>query len=1081
MTRPAAQPRPITFHLAVGAAALCLIAVAVIILRAVTTDPRAARGEDEASFVAGRDEGLLGQDAGARGLQIQVMDRDDRDRLSAEFRSDTIDPLQAQRYAVTHPEATFYLQDGRIVHVRALEGTLVMPDRTKTPETGTLRRDVVVRLFELPEGGDAIDLRRDEPTVTWTGSSLTFDATLGEASTNEPFVLTSPGYEFRARDAKLLINQALERLELLTVRQGGTLVATQIDSPEALQAAPSPDEQAEPVPVAGATAGDAPAAALGAADSPTETVAAGAGGDQAEAAPEPEPAPVTTYYQAVMRGDVRLERAGQHVASDRLDLFARTIDNRLPAGAIAELRVEDSDPAPPPSAESAPAAGPEEAAGAGDPTPRPETVADADEVPAAEAAATEPAASPAAEADPDTAVLTWSGLLEIRPLATEPPDLARDHLLARFTAEESGVVSFADPASESSGQAAAVEYGFTTQNLVLSGPSQERSVFLTSPSLGKATMGRLELALATGDGLVPGPFSVDAAGGAGRLDCRVQTTLRFHTRDGRITGDLREAVFVGSVRASDDEASIESDFLQVFFEPDESGEAALRRLVARESVRLSDGQGNGGTCDELEVAFAPGEGEPTPTSFDARGNASFRDRTARIDAAHLYATLRGDDGAGLEVEKAWADGQVRFRRYADQIDIHGEQLFADLDAQLLEVEHEGGQATVARGPTAIAGESVRLSGLERTALVEGPGSFRHRAGKGETASSIDARWSEGMAFDDVAGRLEAAGAVHALSRPDPRTRETIDAAWLRVQLAPGSQAAEAPAALEGDDPTAALAAEDRQILTVHASGAAPDAVADGDGQTGGLATVESARFAAALPRQEPAPLPTTRPGTDAETTDEADAEAPAAEAPAPEMPALEQALRLSGVEIISDNQAGTIEVPGRGRLFVADLRPSEQTESETGEQSDQRGAALFDWTASFRADRAAGRAEMVGDVEMSHTNATDGTKAVLEAQRLRIRFAPGEGSEPESAFAGLRSAIAETEVYLRSHNRELTAATVEYDPEAGIARALADGPFGSVQVLDRQSGSPVTASAVVWNLMTDRVDIVDPSTVVIPR
>jgi len=760
-----------------------------------------------------------------------------------------------------------------------------------------------------------------------------------------------------------------------------------------------------------------------------------------------------------MRGEVRLDRAGQSIASDRLDMFARTIDNALPEGAITGVDFkppeQTDEPEPPTDPES------------------PDNADAANQLPAIDSPSrsntSDPSGTPPANADqPEPpaadAVLSWSGVLEIRPLASPPAELDTNDLVARFTAERTGVVTFADEPSEAHGQAATVEYGFTTQDLILSGPSQESSVFLTSPAIGEATMGRLELNLGTGTGVVPGPFSVVAGDGVSRLDARERTTLLFAARDGRVTGELREAICEGSVVASDSDSSLKANFLHAYFDVGETGSSNLRRLIARDSVRLDDGQGNGGTCDTLDIAFAPNTDEPTPTSFDAQGRASFRDRTAKIDAEHLYATLRTPENGSLEVVKAWADGEVRFRRYTDQIDIRGQRLFADLDAELLEVEHEGGLARVARGATIIDGESVTLHGLDGTAIVTGPGRFDHRAGKGNTASRVTASWTEGMAFDDASGLLEAAGDVNAVSRPDPWTRETITAAQLRVQLEPAAEATElATLDEDSDSPLDSLGSEDRAIRTVYAASDAFLGLGDD------LATIESARFTAPLP--EPREHSETVEGEPAEAQPE---------------PPLERAFRLSGVEILSDNQAGTLDVPGRGRLFLADLRtaaantPDSEDAAPASGNDNQRGAALFDWVGSFHADRALGTAEMLDSVQMSHFNANDGSKAVLESNRLRINFAPGEGDDPSDLFGGLRSAIAQENVYLRSDTRELSADIIEYDPDAGVARALAEG-FGVVRILDRLTGSPTTASAIIWNLTTDRVDLVDPSTIYIPR
>ncbi len=1021
MSKAPSQPRPLSFYLALGVAVVCVVAVGFILVRAVTTPPTTGPDGTGEAF-GGSDPDPLGQD-GAQGLHIQLMDRNDRTRLSAELRSETLEPFQAQRYKVTKPRATMYLEDGRVVYIVSDTGDLVMPDRAKAPETGTLKGNVVVRLFDASADGQQFNPEDTEPSLVWRGSSLTFDATLGEASTNEPFVLTSAGFEFEADDAKVLINQTLERLERFTVRQGGTLVY--FDQPEG---APATDPT-EPAPsVREATQ---PQAAPGGAQPGTPP---------AEATAIPPRAPIETFYQAAMRDGIVLERHGQRVDSDGLDIYARTIDNKLPPNAIARFEAEPgaapSTPAVPPASEQAgtpPGAAPPTAPG------------DQGEQPVlADQTTTLPADT--AVTGPEHTTLTWTGVLEVRPLSAEPPELASNHLLARFTAEQSGIVSFSDAISGASGQSAMVEYGFTTQDLILSGPSQESSVFVTSPSMGHASMGRIEVSLATGRAIVPGPFSVVGADQVSRIDSRQRAELTFAVREGRLTGELLEALFIGSARAADAAASLKADSLHAYFKPDAAGESRLDRLLAEQQVLLDDGQGAGGQCDKLDTRFAADTDHPVPESFTADGNVRFRDRTGKIDSEHLHALLRETESGGLEVTKAWAEGAVVLARHADQIDITGERLFADTDAQYLEVEDKTGQARVVRGPTQIAGTLVQLNGVERSALVQGAGYFDHRTGDGDQAAHVRAEWAEGMAFDDGSGKLECLGAVEAVHEPDAFTRERIVAELVRVQLDPRGETDE-PA--DPDQPLEALAGEDRAIRTVYAAGRAYFGVGEE------LAVIESARYASPLPEaKEPAP-----------------GDAPKSEAD----PALERAFRLSGVEILSDNQAGTLDVPGRGRLFVADLRPA----PDGSAQADDRGAALFDWRGSLHADRNLGAAEMLEGVQMNHSRTSDGMRSMLESARLRINFAPA-AEETEDLFGGLRSAIADTSVYLRTDARELTADLLEYDPDAGIARALGDG-FNGVRILDRATGSPMSASAMIWNLTTDRVDIVDPGTITIAR
>lgn len=1001
MAHEARTSRPLGFYVAVAVALLCVAAIGVISIRALRTPPREPQTANDPGSFAG---GLTGQDVrgSAKGLHIRVMDRDERDRLAAELESETIDPLQAQRYRVSRPRATIYLEDGRLVRITADGGTLVMPDRAKAPETGTLRGNVLVRLFD--EGVSPADVASDRatPSLTWSGSTLTFDSTLGEVSTGESFVLTSHQFEFRASDAKLLINQTLERLERFSVRKGGTLVYHEVsEEPGAPADAPRDAGAQRPPAPDGATPEGAP--------------------ERDPAAPPAQPPePVETLYLAAMTGAVRLERAGQTIESDRLDLFARTIDNKLPPGAIASVDVHE----PPQGEEPDTPPDPEQGAPPPEPGTDPQDGDAGDESPGEEA--------PPEGAASESTTLTWTDALEIRPLADEPPELSENHVVARFTSGESGVVRFADAvADNASGQAALVEYAMTTRELVLGGPAQQ-NVSLKSADMGENRMSRIELNLATGEAFVPGPYTAIGADGISRADCGERAYLRFKMVNGRMTGELVEAELVGNARATDGEGWIEAGVLHAFFDDDADGESRLRRLVAATAVRISDGRGAEGAWEQLEVAFEP-DGQ-TPTSVDAGGGGNFRDRTARVDAGHLFAQLRRAESGSIEIAKVWADGGVKLRRTSDEIDIAGEALFADADLQFLEVEQEGGEATVSRAGTLITGERVRLHGVDRTAEVDGAGSFTHRAGEAKAASVVLASWTEGMAFDDVAGRLDCLGDVEAVHEPDPLTRDTISAHALRVELEPASEAQQAAGA---EQTLASETEDDREILAVYAAGPAFFGLGDG------LATIESARYAAPPAGQT-------------------------------EQRALERAFRLSGVEIFADNTARTLDVPGRGRLFVADLRapaPEEQSDAE-------RGAALFDWKGSLHVDRAAGTGQMLESVEMSHTRAADGAKTLLECARLRATFFPDGGDE--ASLGGLRSAIADTHVYLRTDTRELTADLLEYDPEAGVARALADDA-GRVRMLDRTTGAPMSAAALVWDLNTDRVDVVDPGTITIPR
>ena len=292
-----------------------------------------------------------------------------------------------------------------------------------------------------------------------------------------------------------------------------------------------------------------------------------------------------------------------------------------------------------------------------------------------------------------------------------------------------------------------------------------------------------------------------------------------------------------------------------------------------------------------------------------------------------------------------------------------------------------------------------------------------------------------MAFDDLAGRVECLGSVHAEHKPDSLTRESLDADSVRVELdaiTPSGAEGAAEVAQEGEGTQA------RRVLRVEAAGSV---FSRGEGAG---ARAESVSYAA--------------PGW-------ADADAPVV-----------RALRLSGPRILADNLTGTLDVPGAGRLVAADLRPGEPG------SADERGSALFDWGESLSVERGVGRAIMRGGVVMNSARPSDGLRVMLECASLTTHFREGgEGAEGAIPQGGtIRSAVAEGSVYLRADGRELVADLLEYDPEAGLAEAIG-GDGRSVTFVDPQTLAPITAEAIVWNLTTGRVDVVDIRTIVIPR
>lgn len=1027
------DPRRTVMLASIALAGVVLIAVVVLAVRGSGQGPSANPGDFPDLIPPGaRDATVIGgvsQPTGASGLFVQVMDRNDPTRLAGELRSRTVQPTNPGRYLVGTPRAWMFLKDGRAIHVQADEGALYMPDRSREPESGRFVGSVVIRLFEMPPDGTRPDIDSDEPALTARTDSLTFDFTLGEVSTPDRLLLNGQGVEFAGSDVKILVNQVLERLEVATVARGEYL---RVDPVERARSTARLRERRQAAP----TPTDAPGSVVHANTERTEPPPTTARADQPGDARQPASPPPTettlatepkeSFYHALFQREVVLKQGSQTVRGDRMSVWTRLLDNRLPDDAIGEPR--KTEPAPSTRTPTAPRTDADERPAR--PTQQEEPSKDPPTPPAAPMFG-RPAADGPAE-------LTWTGPLEIRPLADRPPTLAEDHVAARITAEESGVVQLADEASGGAGRTAQVDYAATRRVVVLSGQGQE-GVLLEQPgeSGGSVRVGRLELPLDTGVAVARGSGVASSMNGLSRIDWGERADLWFMVRDGTMTGELLRADFVGKVRAAEDDSSLEADLLRAVFEPDAPQSAALRSIDAIGAAVVNDGKGGGGgPWDRLRIDFvanAAGDGVD-PVRVTAEGNGRFRQDDAEIRARAIDADLTTDERGAVVAQTVSARGDVRFTRRSDRLRIEGESLWANLDEQRLDVAGEG--SLVEREGTRITGEEVRLDGNRRTATSLGAGTFEHRTrNAGEPPTRTHAEWASGMTYDDRTGVLEAAGEVVAVSEPDPHSRDTIRAERVRVELEPAPESE--AVALDSADPAAQ--SRSRRVLRMYAWAAQPEP--DDDAPV--PASVESTRSIDAGP-----------------------------DAP----PRLARAFTLFGHEIIADHAAGTLDVPGAGRLMVADLR----SDTEAGANGDNRGTALFDWSESFHVERAKGEATMHGAVRMSHRRLADSLRTDLEAESLTARIRDAAADEAGDLSGELEYATAIGKVWVRSGRHELTGHRLEYDAIAGTAEAFAD-EGGVVTVVEAGRTSPVTARRIFWNLATDRIEVREPGPARAPR
>jgi lipopolysaccharide export system protein LptA len=701
---------------------------------------------------------------GSGGLFVQLMDRKDPTRLAGELQSQTIDPIENRRYHVGRPQIWIYFKDGRVLLVQSDEGRLYMPDRSREPEAGTLEGKVVMRLFAPPPKDRRVDPEKDAPLLTATMNRLDFDNSLGEVTTPDLVLVTSPRVDFQGRGLRLVYNEPKQRIESLDVRTEGKLVIR--------DAAPR-DE----APQASGTPADTAA--------PTSTIAAADAGSAANQVDTPSPparprvpeGAFEVFYHAIFAGDVDVTWRKAKLKSDQLSVFARTVDNALIPGAVAGTfsrgidagrQISMSVPASPMGL-SLPLATGIAAMGLDQPT------------------------SPTGEV-----LMTWTGPLTMRPIDTLPPELQRDEVLARFESNSSNArVTFNDAQSGLEGDSGTIAYGTTTRELHLVSPAEEPASLALGRD-GTLAAADIRFNLGNGVGRVQGPgrlFGADRKGDQDgalmqRATWEESADFAFRTDERGTTSEIQTALLAGKVLLADARSSMNAGFVRAEFNParnsrDQSA-PVLARLVASEGVEASDGKGGSLKSGRLDVAFepAPDARTPRPVRMLASDQVRTNQGTSTLFSDALDATFRADpdDARRAQAHVINARGNVRYEG-TDGVFATAELLEADAIAQNATLM--GKAVVVGKDQTRITSSRVKLDQLARTMVVDGAGELSHV--QEGYAAPIVASWTKSMTFNDTTGVIDCVGETKALARPDDATTDTLAAEQLRIELTPASE------------------------------------------------------------------------------------------------------------------------------------------------------------------------------------------------------------------------------------------------------------------------------------------------------
>lgn len=1060
--------RRVGLVLALSFALVAAGAIGILLLRA---NQRPAADPAAASATSGITSAPPAVDVAEIGLKnagrarFQFVDKADPTRVLGVMEWAALDPQGGGRAVVREPRATIFLSGGRVAHVRAARGRIFTPPKSDQPESGTFEGGVPVAIFE-PRPDGTVDVEADTPVALLFTPGLSFNLALGEVSAPDEFRLSTPRVEMSGRGLRIVGNQVRQQIELL-----------EIESTDYVRIA------------SGSAAGTEGLVGQGAA--PTDdTPSRLADRPRAEEARDTHaPGDRETFYHAVVDSRVRLRRGTLTLSADRIEFWAALRNNALAPDAlgaatpwreapVVEARRADRLPG---AVASGRAARPRATLASFQPRWHPGG-------PGAgvDPRANEPASLYRARAD--QAELTWFGPLTVKPLDARPDELRQDELALRLTSDQTGVVSVADESAGLRAQCAWVDYGATSRDLTLSGGGP-KGVVLTGEGRGRLEVPTLTANLASGKVRVDGPGVMLAAGDeraspavrrsaadtparSRQVSWNRRADLTLAVADGWITDRIKDASFTGKVLAEDPRGTLSAGFARASFEPSRAAGArtpafSLSRIVASDSVALETGQNASLRSQSLDVVFAASAqgGTPDPVSLAATGEVSARRDRWRLDAGALIATLTRESRGGVGVAGVRAQADVRLT--GDRLSVRAER--AEVDTTIERAELWGGEAaaSIARDGGAVTGPHMVVDGRERSLVVAGPGTFRfvreRAAGSapdvfgggsplapalGARPSSqvrVDATWTERLTVDEDAGTVEAVGAATAVSSPTSAEMDTLNADRIALAFTPLERAA--PDAAPGPHGEAPQAVR-RQLLRAEATGS-----------EGALAHIDSRRFAESV-------------GDFEDRT-------------------LERIIYIEGTRLVASDEASTMTVPGAGRLLVDDRRASKGRANQPQgagplELTGSRGTSVFSWVGSLRFDRRAGELVMDNQVRLLHRASPGDPVTSLECERLastmrtasRVRAA-GDAAPAPGQQTELVSAKAEGAVVVRSAQAQLVADRLTYDALRQSAQAAAN-PENRVTFFDPSRPQPVTAARLEWDIVRNKVRVIEPSSVSVP-
>lgn len=591
-------------------------------------------------------------------------------------------------------------------------------------------------------------------------------------------------------------------------------------------------------------------------------------------------------------------------------------------------------------------------------------------------------------------------------------------------------------------------------------------------------------------------------------------------RSGAGRGRLEKAIFRGDVIVNEERFNMQSDLLEVHFDTDtprvadagqDAQSEAIREIIAAGAVMARGLDTRGGLLgtDHLRILFAPDPGDPKqerkPREMFATGRSMVRDATQEVKAANLYVLLeaappepRGEGASPPAPNRSaqFSDRRIRTFRAEEQVEITmdngaratGDLLVADAIAEVAdltgrEVVVHGSEEGVNFTATGTHAKVTREAGRATVTLVgAGKASILNPGRKPE--SEPPAKGDAPTEPSDVAPQGDApAGPPKGTARGvgfdefslDSRT---IDLAWTdQLQFIEGAAAGSGVLDVRGQVKARSETPLERNfidglVLTMEfEEEAIPEAPPNPDG------TPATRRVLRRFTARGDAKLET-------HLWDE------------PGYKGLQRIHYIAGQHVDYNQRAMTATVLGAGELLIHDPRPEPAagTSGEPGADSDParmkgmtgRGTTLFQWQGGMVMKQQVDeryQVVMQRDVTMQRKGLDQSTMTLSTGLLdVAVKRRPGAERQPGLDFGGsteIERFEARGAVLFNGLGRRVDCDTLTYTKATEIAE-IAGTPTRDAEISTERSPIPTRARRFRWDMLADRVQILEPSTSV-PR